>query len=98
MDRDWVVQYSTSIMYMYTHANGVCMYHIVYIVDGSLSHKEFIRAMKSRTTRGLEKVHKHTHTHTQTSRSLGVSCCDSGLYTCMYNIIQWNLSIRTPLN
>ena len=65
------------------------MYHN--IVDGSLSHKEFIRAMKSRTTRGLEKV------HTQTSRSLGVSCYDSGLYTCMYNIIQWNLSIRTPL-
>ena len=28
----------------------------VLIVDGDLSHKEFIKVMKSRTTRGLEKV------------------------------------------
>jgi len=31
--------------------------YVTFADDGELSHREFIKVMKSRTTRGLEKVH-----------------------------------------
>ena len=40
-------------MYHQVLYNAIC---IVYVGDEFLSHKEFVKAIKSRTARGLDKV------------------------------------------
>jgi Ca2+-binding EF-hand superfamily protein len=52
-------------------------------MDGSLSHREFIRAMKSRTTRGLEK-----------SKNTGFVKLVSSCYGCTVRVIQDQLGLR----
>ncbi|CAI8033649.1 Calcium uptake protein 1, mitochondrial, partial [Geodia barretti] len=52
-------------------------------MDGSLSHREFIRAMKSRTTRGLEK-----------SKNTGFAKLINSCYGCTVKVIQDQLGLK----
>jgi Ca2+-binding EF-hand superfamily protein len=53
-------------------------------MDGSLSHKEFIRAMKSRTTRGLEK-----------SKNTGFTKLIASCYGCTVKVIKDQLGLSS---